>query len=58
MIRFLASIFRGLSYVIGITAPPPGQNERLFVFWWLGGIVFTLAVLVVIFYVLSRLGAP
>lgn len=58
MIRFLASIFRGLSYVIGITAPPPGQNERLFVIWWLGGIVFTLAALVVIFYVLSRLGAP
>jgi hypothetical protein len=58
MIRFLASIFRGLSYVIGITAPPPGQNERLFVSWWLGGIVFTLAAFVVIFYVLSRLGAP
>ena len=58
MIRFLANIFRGLSYVIGITAPPPGENERSFVFWWLGGIVFTLAAVVVIFYVLSRVGAP
>lgn len=58
MIRFLAKLFRGLSYFIGITAPPPGQNERPFVFWWLGGIVFTLAAVVVIFYVLSRLGAP
>ena len=56
MIRLLANIFRGLSYVVGITAPPPGQNERQFVFWCIGGIVFTVAAVAVIFYVLFGLG--
>jgi hypothetical protein len=40
MISFLAKLFRGLHLVIGITAPPPGQNERSFVFMWLGIFAF------------------
>jgi hypothetical protein len=36
MIPFLASIFRGVHFVLGISAPPPGHNERTFVFIWLG----------------------
>ena len=36
MIHFLASLFRGVHFILGITAPPPGQNERTFVLIWLG----------------------
>jgi hypothetical protein len=36
MIHFLASLFRGIHFILGITAPPPGQNERTFVLIWLG----------------------
>ena len=42
MIRFLANLLRGLHFVIGITAPPPEHNERLFVFAWLGVIAIIL----------------
>ena len=35
MIHFLAKIFRGFHFMFGISAPPPGQNERTFVFAWL-----------------------
>jgi hypothetical protein len=35
MIRFLASIFRGVHFVLGITAPQPGHDERAFVLIWL-----------------------
>lgn len=35
MIRFLASVFRGVHFILGITAPPPGHEERRFVFIWL-----------------------
>lgn len=58
MIRFLANIFRGLSYIIGVTAPAPGQNERPFVFWWIGMIALVLAAFAMIFFLLLRLGMP
>ena len=55
MIKFLANLFRGLSYVLGITAPPPEQDQRSFVFMWLGIVVFVVAFCVVLFYALSRM---
>lgn len=55
MIRFLANFFRGLSYVVGMTAPPPGQNEKSFVFLWLGVIAFLIIAAPVIFYVVLKL---
>jgi hypothetical protein len=27
MIKFLANLFRGLSYIVGITAPPPSKTS-------------------------------
>ena len=36
MIKFLAKFFRGLHLIFGVSAPPEGQNERTFVFIWLG----------------------
>ena len=58
MIRFLANIFRGLSFIIGITAPPPEEDQRPFVFMWLGVTVFVLAFCAVLFYALSRVHLP
>lgn len=55
MIRFLASIFRGLSYVVGVSAPPPGQSERKFVFFWLGIIAIVVVLSVGLFYVVLSL---
>jgi hypothetical protein len=46
MIKFLARLFRGLHYVVGISEPPPGTSERKFVFTWLVGIAFVAAVFV------------
>jgi hypothetical protein len=54
MIKFLASLFRGLSYIVGITAPPPGQDERRFVILWLGIILFCVGVSALLFYLISR----
>jgi hypothetical protein len=36
MIDLLAGLFRGLSFIFGISAPPPEQDQRPFVFMWLG----------------------
>ena len=58
MIKLLANLFRGLSYVLGITAPPPEQDQRRFVFMWLGMIAIVLAFCVVLFYALSRMHIP
>jgi hypothetical protein len=55
MIKFLANIFRGLSFIFGVTAPPPGEDERPFVFMWVGIFVFVVAVVALLFYVLSNL---
>jgi len=58
MIKFLASLFRGLSYIVGITAPPPEQDQRRFVFMWLGVVLFVLAFCAVLFYALSHIRLP
>jgi hypothetical protein len=58
MIPFLASIFRRLSYIVGITAPPPGENERPFVFYWLSMIVISVVGSAVLIYVILRMGVP
>ncbi len=42
MIGLLARLFRGLHWIVGATAPAPGENERAFVLVWVGIIVFTL----------------
>jgi hypothetical protein len=55
MIKFLARIFRGLHYIVGISEPPPGTNDRAFVFAWLAGIAFVVALCVILFYGLSFL---
>jgi hypothetical protein len=49
MIKFLANLFRGVSFIVGITAPPPEQDQRRFVFIWLGIVLFVLGFLVVLF---------
>jgi hypothetical protein len=46
LIRFLADLFRGLHYIVGISEAPPGTSDRKFVFTWLGGIAFVAAVFV------------
>ena len=46
MIKFLARLFRGLHYIVGISEPPPGTSERKFVFTWLLGIAFVAAAFV------------
>jgi hypothetical protein len=56
MIKFLAQLFRGLHYIVGISAPPPGTNDRTFVFAWLGGIAFIAAFFVILdFYIIPFL---
>ncbi len=46
MIKFLADLFRGLHYIVGISGPPPGTSDRKFVFAWLVGIAFVAAAFV------------
>ncbi len=48
MIKFLAQLFRGLHYIVGISEPPPGASDRTFVFAWLGGIAFIVAFFVIL----------
>jgi hypothetical protein len=55
MIKSLANLFRGFSLVFGITAPPPGGNERPFVLLWLGIIGVVIVFSVLLFYLLSHL---
>ncbi|HEY2821715.1 MAG TPA: hypothetical protein VGJ06_11795 [Candidatus Acidoferrum sp.] len=55
MIKTLADIFRGFSLVFGITAPPPGQDERRFVMLWLGIASVTVLFFVGVFFALSHL---
>ncbi len=55
MIKFLATIFRGFSFVFGITAPAPGEDEHPFVYLWLGIIVVVIAFGALLFYVVSHL---
>ena len=53
MIKFLASVFRGFSFIFGITAPPPDQDQRRFVFTWLGIIAIFVGFCAVLFFALS-----
>ncbi len=55
MIRFLANILRGFSFVFGITAPPPGENERPFVLLWLGIIAMVIVFFAILLLVVSKL---
>jgi hypothetical protein len=56
MIKFLAQLFRGLHYIVGISTPPPGTSDRMFVFAWLVGIAFTVAFFVIlVFYIIPFL---
>jgi len=50
MINFLSSIFRGLSFVFGISAPPPTEDQRPFVYMWLGIIGFLAVFFFALFY--------
>ena len=51
-VKFLISVMRGLHMTIGIHTPPPEQ-ERLYVFVWIGIIIFMSAGLALLFYVLG-----
>jgi hypothetical protein len=55
MIKFLGNIFRGFSLVFGITAPPPGQDERRFVFLWIGVFAIVIAFSILLFLLISHL---
>lgn len=55
MIKALANIFRGFSLVFGITAPPPGQDERRFVMLWLGIVGLTVLFFVGVLFAISHL---
>ena len=56
MIKFLAQLFRGLHYIVGVSEPPPGTSDRKFVFAWLGGIAFIAAFFVtLVFYIIPFL---
>jgi hypothetical protein len=48
MIKFLAQLFRGLHYIVGISAPPPGTSDRTFALAWLGGIASIAAFFVIL----------
>lgn len=55
MIKTLASIFRGFSLVFGITAPPPGQDERRFVVFWLGIVTITVVFFIGVLFAISHM---
>jgi uncharacterized membrane protein len=55
MIQFLAKVFRGFHFIFGISAPPPGGNERAFVFAWLGILASVIAFCTILFYVIPYL---
>jgi hypothetical protein len=56
MIKFLAQIFRGFHYIVGISAPPPGTSDRTFVFAWLGGVTFFVAFfMILVYYIIPSL---
>jgi hypothetical protein len=52
MMKFLGGLVRGLHMTIGIHTPEPEQ-ESLYVFVWIGIILFMAAGLVLMFYLLS-----
>jgi hypothetical protein len=50
MIGLLARVFRSLHWVVGATAPQPGENERAFVFVWLGIVALAIAFCAALWY--------
>jgi hypothetical protein len=52
MIRFLAKVFRQIHWIVGISAPPAGTNDRRFVLIWLGVIGFVIAWFAFVFYLM------
>jgi hypothetical protein len=52
MMRFLAGLVRGLHMAIGIHTPPPEQ-ESLYVFVWIGLILFIMGGMALLFYLLG-----
>ena len=52
IMRFLIGLMRGLHMTIGIHTPPP-QEERLYVYVWLGIIVLMAGGLALLFYLLG-----
>jgi hypothetical protein len=52
VINVLAHLFRGLSFIFGISAPPPEQDQRSFVFMWLAIIAVLLAFCGGLYYVI------
>lgn len=55
VIKVLGSVFRGMSFVVGITAPSPDEDQGPFVFLWLGIIACLVIFSVLLFFVLSRI---
>jgi len=55
MISFLARFFRGLHLIFGVSAPPPGENDRVFVFKWLGILAFVVGFCVLLAYLVPYL---
>ena len=54
MIRYLARFFRGVHLIFGVSSPPPGQNERVFVLTWLGILGFLVAFFVALMYLVPH----
>ena len=52
MIKFLAELFRGFHYIIGISLPPSSTSDRSFVFAWLGAIAVIVAFPTVLFFII------
>jgi len=52
MMKFLAGLVRGLHMAIGINTPSPEQ-ESLYVFVWIGIILFMAGGLALMFYLLG-----
>ena len=54
MIHVLATLFRQLHGIFGITAPPPDKDERSFVLMWLGILAFIAAWCGLIIYLMAN----
>jgi hypothetical protein len=52
MMKFLTGLVRGLHMTIGIHTPPPEQ-EALYVFVWIGIILFMIGGFALMFYLLG-----
>jgi nucleoside permease NupC len=55
LIKFLATVFRGIHFIFGISAPTPGHDERRFVLAWLLVIAFFIALSAGLLYAIPHL---